>query len=258
MQIEKSQMQVEKFPSEMIPMRNGRPPSIQKGTRIYAVGDVHGRADLLEQILIRIDHDSTGNPGFREIEVFLGDYVDRGPSSANVITQLIQRSEYRETIFLRGNHEEMLLAFLQNPAVLGDWQQVGGLETLMSYGLQPVINPSRQEESEFCASFNRMLPRSHRDFFQKLRGSYQSGDYFFVHAGVRPGIPLSKQREQDLLWIRNDFLEHDGPFEKIVVHGHTPVIEPQILSNRINLDTGAYATGRLTCFVFERDYVRSI
>ncbi len=239
-------------------MKNGRAPCVPKGTRIYAVGDVHGRADLLEQVFARIDQDGADYPGFRDIEVFIGDYVDRGPSSSHVIGQLIQRSEYRETVFLRGNHEELMLAFLQNPAVLGDWRQVGGLETLMSYGLQPVMHPSRQQQIELCASFNRMMPRRHRDFLQKLRDSYVCGDYFFVHAGVRPGVPLSRQSEQDLRWIRNDFLEHGESFEKFVVHGHTPVIEPQILANRMNIDTGAYATGNLTCFAFESDYVRSI
>jgi serine/threonine protein phosphatase 1 len=251
-------MQIEKFPREAVPMRNGRAPSVPKGIRVYAVGDVHGRADLLEHVLARIDWDSASTPGLRDIEVFLGDYVDRGPASANVITQLIQRSEYRETIFLRGNHEALLLDFLQNPAALSDWQHVGGLETLMSYGLQPVMHPSRQQQIEFCASFNRMLPRGHRDFLQRLRDSYVCGDYLFVHAGIRPGIPLSKQRAHDLLWIRGDFLEHAGPFEKIVVHGHTPVAEPQILPNRINLDTGAYATGKLTCFAFQGDHIRAI
>jgi serine/threonine protein phosphatase 1 len=239
-------------------MRNGRAPSVPRGTRIYAIGDVHGRADLLEHALARIDWDSVSSPGFRDIEIFIGDYVDRGPDSSGVITQLIQRSEYRETVFLRGNHEELLLAFLQNPAALDDWQHVGARETLMSYGLQPPTHSTRQEQAELCASFNRMLPRSHRDFLQKLRDSYQCGDYFFVHAGVRPGVPLSKQREQDLLWIRSDFLEHDGQFEKIVVHGHTPVTEPEIRANRINLDTGAYATGKLTCFAFQGDHVRPI
>jgi serine/threonine protein phosphatase 1 len=249
----------EKFQNEVFPMMSGRVPRVPRGTRIYAVGDVHGRADLLEEVLAKIDKDSAQNPGLRDIEVFIGDYVDRGPSSADVIAQLVQRSEFRETVFLRGNHEALLLAFLQNPSVLNDWQQVGGLETLMSYGLQPVMNPTRQEQIELCASFNRMLPRSHRIFLQKqLRESYCCGDYFFVHAGIRPGVPLSKQREQDLLWIRNEFLEYDGGFEKIVVHGHTPVIEAEIRANRINIDTGAYATGQLTCFSFERDYVRSI
>ena len=239
-------------------MQKGRLAAVPRGIRVYAVGDIHGRADLLEQTLARIDWDSVDHPGFRDIEVFIGDYVDRGPSSSDVVTQLLQRSEFRETVFLRGNHEQLLVAFLQDHTVLDHWQQVGGRETLVSYGLQPGLRPSRQERIELCASLNRMLPRSHRDFFNKLRDFYICGDYFFVHAGVRPGVALSHQNDDDLLWIRNEFLEYRGDFEKVVVHGHTPVMEPEILSQRINIDTGAYTTGNLTCLAFEGDTVRMV
>jgi serine/threonine protein phosphatase 1 len=240
-------------------MQNGRVAVVPRGIRVYAIGDIHGRADLLEQTLARIDWDSADHPGFRDIEVFIGDYVDRGPSSSEVITQLLQRSDFRETVFLRGNHEQLLVAFLQDPAVLEHWQQIGGRETLVSYGLQPGLRPNRQEQIELCASLNRMLPRRHRDFFNKLRDSYVCGDYFFVHAGVRPGVPLSRQNDDDLLWIRNEFLEYEGgDFEKVVVHGHTPVMEPEILPQRINIDTGAYATGNLTCVALEGDTVRVV
>jgi serine/threonine protein phosphatase 1 len=242
----------------MVPIRQGRPARLPTGLRIYAVGDIHGRADLLQQVLVRIDEDNARHPPAQEIEVFIGDYVDRGPDSAAVINQLVQRSTLRETVFLRGNHEALMLAFLQNPSALPEWQHVGGMATLMSYGLQGVLNADREQQIELCASFKRALPSSHRHFLQDLRTSYVCGDYFFVHAGVRPGLPLSQQEDHDLLWIRTDFLEHAGPFGKIVVHGHTPVMEPQIHGNRINIDTGAFATGKLTCFAFQDDYVRSI
>jgi len=239
-------------------MQHGRPASLPKGVRVYAVGDFHGRADLLQQVFARIDQDHERHPGVQEIEVFIGDYVDRGPDSAAVINHLVERSTCRETVFLRGNHEALMLAFLQNPSALAEWEHVGGMATLMSYGLQGVLNADREQQIELCAAFNRVLPPSHRNFLQDLRTSYVCGDYFFVHAGVRPGLPLSQQEEQDLLWIRTDFLEHAGPFGKIVVHGHTPVTEPQIHGNRINIDTGAFATCKLTCFAFQDDYVRSI
>jgi serine/threonine protein phosphatase 1 len=251
-------MQVEKSPGEMVPMRHGRPASLPKGLRVYAVGDIHGRADLLAQVFAHIDEDTARHPGTQEIEVFIGDYVDRGPDSAAVINQLVERSTCRKTVFLRGNHEALMLAFLENPSALAEWEHVGGMATLISYGLQGVLKADREQQIELCASFNRVLPPSHRNFLQDLRTSYACGDYFFVHAGVRPGLPLSQQEDQDLLWIRTDFLEHAGPFGKIVVHGHTPVMQPQILGNRINIDTGAFATGKLTCFAFQDDYVRSI
>jgi len=238
--------------------RTARLGELPAGVAVYAVGDIHGRADLLQQVFARIDQDHGRHPGIQEIEVFIGDYVDRGPDSAAVINQLVERSTCRETVFLRGNHEALMLAFLQNPAALPEWQHVGGMATLMSYGLQGVLNADREQQVELCAAFNRVLPPSHRNFLQDLRTSYVCGDYFFVHAGVRPGLPLSQQEEQDLLWIRTDFLEYAGPFGKIVVHGHTPVSEPQIHGNRINIDTGAFATGKLTCFAFQDDYVRSI
>jgi serine/threonine protein phosphatase 1 len=245
-------------PRTVAPVRHERAATLPAGLRIYTIGDIHGRADLLEQVFARIDQDRARHPGLSEIEVFIGDYVDRGPASAAVINHLTRRSTHRETVFLRGNHEALMAAFLQNPEALSDWQHVGGLTTLISYGLQPAIGADRQEQTELCASFKRLLPHSHQDFLKKLRNSYVCGDYFFVHAGVRPGIPLSKQHDEDLLWIRQDFLTHAGPFGKIIVHGHTPVTEPQILANRINIDTGAFATGKLTCFAFQDDYVRSI
>ncbi len=234
-------------------------PSIPPGVRVYAVGDIHGRADLLEQVFARIDADLRRHPIANPIEIFLGDYIDRGPKSAEVLTQLINRGKTHQTICLKGNHEIYILEFLHNPAVLRSWGQFGGLTTLLSYGLTPTsLSPKPEQEAELSLGLGRALPQSHRHFLGALPLSFICGDYFFVHAGVRPGAQLSRQREEDLLWIREDFLDHEESFEKVVVHGHTPVIEPDVRRNRINLDTGAYATGRLTCLRLEGDQISFI
>jgi serine/threonine protein phosphatase 1 len=219
--------------------------------RIYAIGDVHGRADLLHAAFGRIDADLAANPISQPIEIYLGDYIDRGPHSRSVVDLLLDRSRRRDTIFLKGNHETYVLEFLNNPSILDAWRNFGGLETLMSYGLSPSLNPSRTEEIKLAAAFQNVFPDDHYQFYQSLPHFFSYGDYFFVHAGVRPGVPLDQQEERDLLWIREEFLFHEESFGKIVVHGHTPVKEPDLRSNRINIDTGAYATGRLTCLAIE-------
>jgi serine/threonine protein phosphatase 1 len=142
--------------------------------------------------------------------------------------------------------------------VLDPWKSFGGLETLISYGVVPPTIADHQQQRELAEAFAHALPNSHRQFLFNLSPSFTSGDYFFAHAGARPGIPLSRQKEQDLLWIREDFLAHKKSFGKIVIHGHTPVIEPDIRPNRINIDTGAYATGRLTCLMLEGEEMRFI
>lgn len=222
-------------------------PKTPAGVRIYAVGDIHGRADLLAQLFHRIDADVAADPAEHPLEIYLGDYIDRGPRSSEVLTKLIERSQKRNVVCLKGNHEDYLLEFLKDPAILRSWGLYGGLATLLSYGLSPAFSPDPEEEEQLAAALDRVLPESHRRFLQALPASFACGDYFFAHAGVRPGAPLSRQSEHDLLWIRDEFLDSDETFEKIVVHGHTPVMEPEIRRNRINVDTGAYATGRLTC-----------
>lgn len=232
-----------------------QPPALAPdGMRLYAVGDVHGRADLLRQVFSRIDKHRAEFPMSQTVEIFLGDYVDRGPSSREVIEELIARRARTDTVCLKGNHEVYALEFLKTPDLLDDWRHYGGLNTLLSYGLKPTGAPSRTERADLAAAFARALPDSHRQFLEALQLSYTCGDYFFVHAGVRPGIPLAEQREDDLLWIREDFIFYERNFDdKIIVHGHTPVLEPEVRSNRINIDTGAYATGRLTCLMIEAD-----
>jgi serine/threonine protein phosphatase 1 len=233
-------------------------PQVAPGTRIYAVGDVHGRADLLAGAFARIDADLRANPAQHAVEVLLGDYVDRGPQSREVIEQLIARGAGRETVCLRGNHEAFMLEFLNNPAVLPEWQRYGGLATLISYGLRPAMNPDEGQRAALASAFRRALPPAHLAFLRGLKPTFTCGDFFFVHAGVRPGVAFAKQQESDLLWIREDFLLHEERFEKIVVHGHTPVAEPDVRENRINIDTGAYATNKLTCLVLEGDTLRFV
>jgi serine/threonine protein phosphatase 1 len=235
-----------------------RAPSLPEGVRIYAIGDVHGRADLLDRVLSRIDAHIAARPAARPIHLLVGDYIDRGPASREVLDQLITRSQGREMVFLRGNHENFIRAFLQEPATLREWSRIGGLETLMSYGLQPAINADADVQRELAKAFNAALPVSHRHFLSRLSSSFNCGDYFFAHAGVRPGTPFVKQRDDDLLWIRDEFLLHEEDFGKIVVHGHTPVREVDIRHNRINIDTGAYATGRLSCLIIEGDHVEPL
>nr|WP_036264211.1 metallophosphoesterase family protein [Methylocapsa aurea] len=230
-------------------------PFIPDGVRVYAIGDVHGRADLLDQLLVRIDEDLKEHPIANAIHIFLGDYIDRGPDSAGVLDRLIRRGQTHQTLCLKGNHEIYLLEFLENPSILGIWGQYGALTTLLSYGLKPSLKADLGEQTELAATLSQTIPHSHVQFLTGLPVSFTCGDYFFVHAGVHPNAPLANQREDDLLWIRDDFLCHEEPFEKVIVHGHTPVREPDVRANRINIDTGAYATGRLTCLKLERDEI---
>ena len=222
------------------------------------MGDVHGRSDLLERLLAAIDADCEHRPVRRPIVVFVGDYIDRGPDSRNVLDLLLQWRQAREAVFLRGNHETFLPRFLADPGSLDEWRRYGGLETLLSYGLKPSINTDRDEQTRLAAQFADVLPPQHLDFLQSLELTFSCGDYLFVHAGVRPGIPIHQQTEDDLLWIRDDFLNWEEPFERFVVHGHTPVNQPELRPNRINIDTGAYATGRLTCIVIENTAVMQL
>jgi serine/threonine protein phosphatase 1 len=227
-------------------------PRVPSGRRIYAVGDVHGRADLLSDLFMRIDDDLKRRPTADSVQVFLGDYIDRGPNSRQVIDLLIARRRQRNVLFLKGNHEECALQFLNDPTVFSEWRKMGGLSTLASYGVL-ARGDGPQSQHKVSTAFRQALPDSHRRFIQGLALSFSCGDFFFVHAGARPGIELQRQSQQDLLWIRDDFLTHEEDFGMVVVHGHTPIYEPDIRWNRINIDTGAYATGRLTCLVLEED-----
>jgi serine/threonine protein phosphatase 1 len=231
---------------------------VPEGNRIYAVGDIHGRLDLLEEIIARIDADIAMHPASNAIRVFLGDYIDRGPNSKGVLDRLVSYCVAQSTVCLMGNHEACLREFLERLEILSIWRRYGGLETLRSYELAPKWESDTQEVRKLAAEFDGLLPSSHREFLSNLKQYFICGDLFFVHAGIRPGICLTEQSEDDLLWIREDFHLCQEDFGKVVVHGHSPVLEPEIRPNRINIDTGAYATGRLTCLVLEDDEVSFI
>lgn len=231
-------------------------PTLPEGLRVYAIGDIHGRLDLLRQLAEKISADLRSTAASRVSAVFLGDYVDRGPHSAAVIEELARGAFPVPVVALRGNHEDILLRFLEDESVLDSWRKFGGLETLHSYGVS-VADPLRGVGYRAARdAFRRALPESHVAFLKSTQLSASFGDYFFCHAGVRPGVPLELQTTHDLLWIREEFLEYPGTFGKVVVHGHTPTPVPQQRFNRINIDTGAYATSKLTAIVLEGDQRR--
>jgi serine/threonine protein phosphatase 1 len=228
-------------------------PSISPGLRVYAIGDIHGRLDLLDAILDAIDTDLRNRPHDRVKLVFLGDYVDRGAQSAGVIYRLIEVMQSYDAVCLMGNHELMFATFLDQPHTLDQWLSTGAAATLSSYGITPPSHPTAAQAEALCDTLRRAMPLAHRVFLSNRPLTSVCGDYLFVHAGIRHGLPLSRQGEADLVWIRHDFTNSDEPFEKFVVHGHTPVPTPEVRPNRINIDTGAFATGRLSCLVLEGD-----
>lgn len=228
------------------------PPGPPEGLRLYVIGDIHGRFDLLTILYAELARDMERAVPQQAAEIFLGDYVDRGPQSREVVNWLIQSEPVTsERICLMGNHEAMMLQSLDRPEALRGWRDVGGLETLHSYGVSPPIAMSARDQKSVHQSFRAALPAEHGAFLRSLPARAEFGDYFFVHAGVSPARDLASQRTQDLLWTREPFLSSTADFGKIVVHGHTPVKRPDVRPNRINIDTGAYMTGRLTCLVLE-------
>lgn len=223
------------------------PPSTG-GRVIYAVGDIHGRVDLL-RLLWREVIDDAGRQDHKPLFVFLGDYVDRGPASRGVIDMILwMREDPRlEVATLKGNHEETLLRFLDDPIYGAVWMDHGGDATLASYG----VKPPRADAGDGAwiaarDAFAGALPAKHAAFYRGLEMMRIVGDYAFVHAGVRPGVPLDRQSERDLLWIRQDFVNSPGPFGKVIVHGHTVTKDAYIAAHRIGVDTGAYKSGLLT------------
>jgi serine/threonine protein phosphatase 1 len=223
-------------------IENARP---EKSERIYAIGDIHGRLDLLERAITAIERDVEEH-GPAALTVTLGDYVDRGPDSRGVLDRLANNPFPTPYVGLKGNHETLLEEFLADPTTGSYWRQQGGAQTLQSYGIRVggLIGSSFETARK---QFEAALPLAHRQFLNALKISLTRGDYFFCHAGVRPGVALDRQSDHDLLWIRDDFLSSSKNFGKIIVHGHTPVPEPLVLPNRISIDTGAFMTGRLTC-----------
>lgn len=218
---------------------------------IYAVGDIHGRKDLLDKLLSNILADFAASKAQASFAlsgriVFLGDYVDRGPDSRGVISALVSlNAPELEIICLKGNHEAVMLSALEDTSTFRDWLRHGGGETLQSYGVtgDPNAEPDVLEASRLA--FRKKLPASHKTFLENLPASHERAPLFFVHAGVNPNKPLNMQDEDDFLWIREAFLSSRKPLEAIIVHGHTPQDEPSWDGRRIGLDTGAYFTNRL-------------
>ena len=220
---------------------------------LYAIGDVHGRYDLLHALLAEINRDAAERyPGVTPLLVLCGDYVDRGPASAEVLAALtwLLRSTAVEARLLEGNHEAMLRDFLERPTDHGRWLAVGGAATVRSYGVD-LPEPGELERPAALTALRDSLldamPTSHYHLLLRLELLIEIGDYAFVHAGVVPGVALHAQRRDDLLWIREGFLDHPKPAASIIVHGHTWTGDrPTVLPHRIGIDTGAYKTGVLT------------
>jgi serine/threonine protein phosphatase 1 len=220
--------------------------------RIYVVGDIHGRDDLLIRMHAMILADARARPGLAPTVVYLGDYVDRGPGSFEVLEFLIQEPLPGFTsIPLMGNHEDMMLRFLDGPPTL-NWLVNGGVSTLASYGVasgEPIVYLADLDVVR--RELRAAVPPAHMRFLLGLGLMHVAGDYVFVHAGVRPGVDLEAQAPADLLWIRDKFLDSRKDHGKVVIHGHTITDEPEVRANRIGIDTGAFVTDRLTCLVLE-------
>lgn len=224
--------------------------------RLYVIGDIHGRADLLDRMIEEIARHFAATPISEALTVTIGDYIDRGPNSRLVIDRLVCNPFPTSFIALKGNHEALLETFLRDPATAENWRRLGGIETLHSYGIDPGPLMRGQSFPAAAEGLRKVMSGTHAEFLASLHTSLTVGNYFLCHAGVRPGIPLSRQHEDDLLWIREEFLDSRIDFGKVVVHGHSPVGKPELRPNRINVDTGAYMTGHLTCAVLQDGVVR--
>ena len=228
-------------------------PSAPRGHRAYAVGDIHGRLDLLEEALQLIEADNRARGKARTTVIFLGDLIDRGPQSAGVVERLCRYEPvFGKVAYLLGNHEEVFLRVLEgDQALLHQWLTYGGAECLRSYGLDP-DQVRNTDASRAIDMIKATVPRDHVRFLQGFADSISFGSYLFVHAGIRPNVPLAKQAPADLRWIRSPFLEDQRDHGYVVVHGHTISEQVERFSNRIGIDTGAYRTGILTVLGLER------
>ena len=234
--------------------------SVPEGQRVYAVGDIHGRADLFIALIEAIEVDNRERGPAETTVVLLGDLVDRGPDSVNVLTLAREWQRFRNVRILAGNHEEMFLRSIEDIDMLRHFLRHGGRETLLSYGMDRKWY-SRASIEELHARMIELVPQADLDFIAGFEDMVTIGDYVFVHAGIEPGIPLDKQQVSKLRWIREPFLSHREAFDGVVIHGHTITDMPEDQGNRIGIDTGAYNTGRLTALVLdghERNYITAI
>jgi serine/threonine protein phosphatase 1 len=240
--------------SRLLPNRPARLASrTPAGCVIWAVGDIHGRSDLADRLIQAIRADLHGSEATRKVVVFLGDMIDRGLDSRGVLNQLsnLAADPGLEVHFIRGNHEDRLEAFLHDPEAGPGWCDCGGRDTLLSYGLRPPRDSNPAAWAEASQALGEALPESHRELLASQENAVSIGDYFFVHAGARPGVALRAQSPHDLMWIRGPFLDHAAPFEQVIVHGHTPADTVHSDARRIGLDTGAYATNILSAVRLE-------
>jgi diadenosine tetraphosphatase ApaH/serine/threonine PP2A family protein phosphatase len=235
---------------------DGRPPASIPGV-VYAIGDIHGRRDLLLALLAKIAADDPH--GAAEL-IFLGDYIDRGPDSAGVIDVLLSdpRIATRRPVFLKGNHEATFLAFIEDAQHGPAWNRFGGADTLLSYQVRPPrgVNGDPAAWEDVRLQLNDALPTAHLEFLNDLVLFEERGDYFFVHAGVDPKRPVREQGEAEYLWVREEFIQDDGRLSHVIVHGHTSEPEPVANRRRVGTDTGAYASGRLTAARIDNAGVR--
>lgn len=234
--------------------RHRLPARAPDGERLYVIGDIHGQLDLLNRLLDKIKNHAQTNEGKNTI-VYVGDYIDRGPNSRGVVDRILQSIPGFTARYLRGNHDQAILDFLADPLFYRVWKNYGAPETLISYGVRPPLFDDPQSFVQTRNLFASSLPADHRNFFENLELSVEAGDYFIVHAGVRPGVDFASQSAQDLMWIRDEFLLSGRDHGKVVIHGHTPTEEVVRLKNRIGIDTGAYMSGRLTALVLEEERV---
>lgn len=239
------------LPTKTVDVNRLTPPCAASATVIYAVGDIHGRLDLLEKMESAIAHDIEVNRPGNPLICYLGDYIDRGAHSAQVIERLCgEFGDDVTRIFLKGNHEDRMIEFLSDPIRHGrPWIQFGGREALESYGIHLPERLNDEDWEQLRNALDNALPASHRAFLTNLQLGLVWRDYVFVHAGLNPEAPIEAQRPEDLLWIREPFLSSDRDWGRIVVHGHVIVDEPEIRHNRIGIDTGAYRSGRLSSLV---------
>lgn len=225
-------------------------PAIGPGQRVYAIGDIHGRLDLFEALVAAVEADDAARGAADTTIVLLGDLVDRGPDSAGVIAAARALQARRKVRILAGNHEEMFLGSLEKLETLRAFLRYGGRETVLSYPVDPeAYHEMTLEEAQ--ALFRQVVPAQDVAFLRSFEDQIAIGDYLFVHAGIMPEVPLGEQKTETLRWIREPFLSFKGDFGPVVVHGHTIIEEAQVLPNRIGIDTGAFASGRLTALGLE-------
>ena len=231
--------------------RRPEPPALPEGRRVYAVGDVHGRLDLLETLLARLEADNAARGAADTDVILLGDLIDRGPDSARVVERAMTSLGWARLLTLRGNHEDAMLAALDGDRDMCRlWLRNGGKEALASWGVPDTVIADGTL-GEVTEAARRAVPPHQFAFLSRAPHSMRIGSYYFVHAGVRPGVGLDDQRSSDTLWIRDEFLRSTADHGAVIVHGHSIALEVEERPNRIGVDTGAYATGKLTALGLE-------